>query len=290
MDSIHHGIYLSSTTPSKPPQSLAVFLDEGKLQSIRGEVIVRANGSKKITTEFDLAGKIEPSVMFSRLIQESFSDELKVKLLQGGSLEEPLFGRDGKLPKITKEPRLPDVQFDQSKPEIPVAPKQSNVPDTQEQNTETEEEKISSELKVSEPQESEPTPDIPSPDDNSLLPASVPEDTLKLEQSKEPVTSEDVMRVADTYFTPETKSVAVYYRKDGGKSKDDPLLVGLSDEQQQQVRQMRAAIAQMDESQLNQFLAQLEQMTDQSPSEMQEVANVVVTLIRTRLGELGGER
>ena len=192
LDSIHHGIYLSSTTPSKPPQSLAVFLDEGKLQSIRGEVIVRVNGSKKITTEFDLAGKIEPSVMFSRLIQESFSDELKVKLLQGGSLEEPLFGRDGKLPKITKEPRLPDVQFDQSKPEIPVAPKQSNVPDTQEQDTKAEEEKISSELKVSEPQESEPTPDIPSPDDNSLLPASNPEDTLKLEQSKEPVTSEDV--------------------------------------------------------------------------------------------------
>jgi len=104
------------------------------------------------------------------------------------------------------------------------------------------------------------------------------------------VTAEDVMRVADTYFTPETKSVAVYYRKDGGKSKDDPLLVGLSDEQQQQVGQMRAAIAQMDESQLNQFLAQLEQMTDQGPSEMQEVANVVVTLTRTRLGELGEER
>ena len=139
-------------------------MDEGKLQSIRGEVIVRANGSKKITTEFDLAGKIEPSVMFSRLIQESFSDELKVKLLQGGSLEEPLFGRDGKLPKITKEPRLPDEQFDQSKPEIPVAPKQSNVPDTQEQDTKAEEEKISSELKVSEPQESDPTPETAKPE------------------------------------------------------------------------------------------------------------------------------
>ena len=107
-------------------------------------------------------------------------------------MEEPFVGRDGKLPKITKEPRWPDVQCDQSKPEIPVAPKQSNVPDTQEQDTKADEEKITTELKVSEPQESEPTPDIPSPDDNSLLPASVPEDTLKLEQSKEPVTSEDV--------------------------------------------------------------------------------------------------
>ena len=53
---------------------------------------------------------------------------------------------------------------------------------------------------------------------------------------------------------------------------------------------MRAAIVQMDESQLNQFLAQLEQMTGQGPQEMQEVANVVVTLIRTRLEEIGGER
>ena len=89
-DSTYQGIYLSSTTPSEPSQSLAVFMDQGTLQSIRGEVVVRPNGSKKITTEYDLVGTTEPSVMFSRLIQEMFPEELKVKLLQGAYLEQPL--------------------------------------------------------------------------------------------------------------------------------------------------------------------------------------------------------
>ena len=112
-DSINYqGLYLSSTTPSKPSQSLAVFLNEGTLQAIRGEVKVRENGSKKITTEFDIAGYLEPSAMFSRLIQEEFSDSLKTNLLQGTYLEEPLFGPNGKLPKVIHEKRLPEAQFD----------------------------------------------------------------------------------------------------------------------------------------------------------------------------------
>jgi len=130
-DSVFKGIYLSSTTPSIPSQSLAVFLDEGKLQAVRGEVVVRANGSKKITTEFDLTGFVEPSVMFSRLIQESFPDDLKTKLLQGATLVEPLFGPSGKLPKISRQPRLPEAQPEQDEPDIPVEPKQSIVPGVQ---------------------------------------------------------------------------------------------------------------------------------------------------------------
>jgi len=129
-DSTYQGIYLSSTTPSEPSQSLAVFMDQGTLQSIRGEVVVRPNGSKKITTEYDLVGTTEPSVMFSRLIQEMFPEELKVKLLQGAYLEQPLFGPTGKLPKVTREPRLPEVQPGQIETTIPVEPKQSNVPET----------------------------------------------------------------------------------------------------------------------------------------------------------------
>jgi hypothetical protein len=115
-DSVNYqGLYLSATTPSKPSQSLAVFLNEGILQAIRGEIKVRENGSKKITTEFDITGYLEPSAMFSRLIQEEFSDSLKTNLLQGTYLEEPLFGPNGKLPKVIHERRLPEEQFDQQK-------------------------------------------------------------------------------------------------------------------------------------------------------------------------------
>ena len=131
-DSVNYqGLYLSSTTPSRPSQSLAVFLNEGTLQAIRGEVKVRENGSKKITTEFDVSGYLEPSAMFSRLIQEEFSDSLKTNLLQGTYLEEPLFGPDGNLPKVIHERRLPDEQFDQQNPNIPVDPLRGIYPEGQ---------------------------------------------------------------------------------------------------------------------------------------------------------------
>ena len=181
-DSTYQGIYLSSTTPSTPSQSLAVFMDDGTLQAVRGEVIVRANGSKKVTTEFDLVGTVEPAVMFSRLIQELFPDELKIKLLQGASLEEPLFGPVGKLPKITREPRLPDAEPDQMNPEIPVEPKQSNVPEELEISTE---DQSITESKTSETQEDEIGPAVLEVEKLKSDSLSTPTDSLKLESLKE---------------------------------------------------------------------------------------------------------
>ena len=176
-DSLYQGIYLSSTTPSVPNQSLAVFMDQGTLQAIRGEIIVRPNGSKKVTTEFDLTGRVEPEVLFSRLIQEFFPDDLKIRLLQGGSLEEPLFGPKGKIPKIFREPRLPDAQIEQAEPLIPIKPKQSNIP--VEKLIETETVKTDSTKNLPQTQESEI---------NSIETEAkdvVPDlDTLKLENMK----------------------------------------------------------------------------------------------------------
>ena len=123
--------------------------------------------------------------MFSRLIQELFPEELKIKLLQGAFLEEPLFGPSGKLPKITREPRLPEAQPDQAEPEIPVEPKQSNVP---EKNDETVEIKSDLPLETPETQVDELTPSVPDIEKKeSEIP--FPSDSLKLEQAKEPVQS-----------------------------------------------------------------------------------------------------
>jgi len=184
-DSTYQGIYLSSTTPSTPSQSLAVFMDDGTLQAVRGEVIVRANGSKKVTTEFDLVGTVEPAVMFSRLIQELFPDELKIKLLQGASLEEPLFGPSGKLPKITRAPRLPEAEPDQVNPEIPIEPKQSNVPEELEISTE---DQSITESKTSETQEDEIGPAVLEVEKLESDSLSTPTDSLKLESLKETLT------------------------------------------------------------------------------------------------------
>lgn len=132
-----HGIYLSATSPSNPAQSLAVFLDQGELQAIRGEVKVRENGSKKITTEFDLVGQVEPAVMFSRLIEEVFPDSLKVRLLQGGTFEEPLWRSAGQFPEILMKKRLPTELKEQSNPIVPIKAAQSHVPEKDSLNVES---------------------------------------------------------------------------------------------------------------------------------------------------------
>jgi len=181
----YHGLYLSSTTPSIPSQSLAVFLNEGTLQAIRGEVKVRENGSKKITTEFDISGYLEPSAMFSRLIQEEFSDSLKTNLLQGTYLEEPLFGPDGSLPKVIHERRLPDEQFDQQNPNIPVDPLKGIYPEGQGVINNS---KAKTETPVPEPQN--PIIKTVSPDLEKMN-IDAEEDTLKLESVKTLSNEED---------------------------------------------------------------------------------------------------
>ena len=106
----------------------------------------------------------------------------------------------------------------------------------------------------------------------------------------EAVTADDVMRVANTYFTPETRAVAVYYRDESTETEDDPLLAGLSDEERQQIRQVRAMLGQMPAEQLDQFLAQAEQMVGQVPSENRDMAEALVALVRQRIEEMGGGR
>ena len=154
-------------------------LEEGKLQAIRGEVKVRENGSKKITTQFDIAGYLEPSAMFSRLIQEEFSDSLKINLLQGAYLEEPLFGPNGKLPKVSREKRIPEAQFDQKNPEIPVNPLKGIYPEGQGVYTNS---KAKVEIVAPEPQS--PVDQPSDPDMGNMVPSSK-SDSLKLEKSKD---------------------------------------------------------------------------------------------------------
>ncbi|MFQ5744199.1 MAG: M16 family metallopeptidase [Acidobacteriota bacterium] len=103
------------------------------------------------------------------------------------------------------------------------------------------------------------------------------------------VSAEDVMRVAATYFAPENRAVALYYRKQSG-AEEDPLLAGLDDQEKQQVRQLRAMIGQANADQLRQMLQQFEQNAGQVPADNQDMLEVILKLIRDRLAEIGGER
>ncbi|MCY4511776.1 MAG: pitrilysin family protein [Acidobacteria bacterium] len=95
------------------------------------------------------------------------------------------------------------------------------------------------------------------------------------------VTADDIMRVAGTYFEPENRTVAIYYREESDEA-PDPRLAGLDPEEQQQVRQMEAMIGQLNAEQLGQFMSQFEQMSAQAPPESQDMVAVVLELLRER--------
>lgn len=102
------------------------------------------------------------------------------------------------------------------------------------------------------------------------------------------VTADDIMRVAGTYFEPENRTVAIYYREASDEA-PDPRLAGLDPEEQQQVRQLEAMIGQLNAEQLGQFIAQFEQMSSQAPPESQDMVAVVLELLRERqAAEEGG--
>ncbi len=95
------------------------------------------------------------------------------------------------------------------------------------------------------------------------------------------VTADDIMRVANTYFEPENRTVAIYYREASDEA-PDPRLAGLDPEEQAQVRQMEAMIGQLNAEQVAQFIEQFEQASSQAPPENQDMVAVVLELLRER--------
>ena len=104
------------------------------------------------------------------------------------------------------------------------------------------------------------------------------------------VTEDDIMRVAQEYFTEENRAVAVYYRREGGDTEDSALLAGLDDAERAQVQQAMTMVSEFDEEQLRQFQAQAEQMLAQVPAENEDMAEALLQVIEDRLEALGGGR
>jgi hypothetical protein len=103
------------------------------------------------------------------------------------------------------------------------------------------------------------------------------------------VTAEDVERVANRYFKPENRAVAVYYTKKG-QTAEDPLLTGLSDQEKQQVNQVRAMLPKLPLEQVRAMLGQVEQQEPSVPAERKKVLEVVKKLLQERLQKEGGQR
>ena len=106
----------------------------------------------------------------------------------------------------------------------------------------------------------------------------------------EAVTADDIRRVANEYFTQENRAVAVYYRRTADGEGDDPVLAGLDDQEREQARQTMAAVAQLDADQLQQFLAQAEQMMAGAPEENRDLAQAMLAIIEARIAAIGAGR
>jgi predicted Zn-dependent peptidase len=103
------------------------------------------------------------------------------------------------------------------------------------------------------------------------------------------VTAEDVKRVANQYFAPENRTVAIYYTKKApGGAAEDPLFESLSDQEKQMVGQIKAQLAQAKPEQLKMALAQFDQQAAAAPADKQNFLKVVKKLFEDRLKQLEG--
>ena len=107
------------------------------------------------------------------------------------------------------------------------------------------------------------------------------------------VTDADVKRVAESYFTPENRAVAVYNRKAGAQAEEwPPELAELPGEQQQMLKgQLRQLKAIQDPAQLEGILQRIQQQKGAVPAEMQKGFGIMEKWIEDRIKELseGGE-
>jgi predicted Zn-dependent peptidase len=104
------------------------------------------------------------------------------------------------------------------------------------------------------------------------------------------VTAGDVMRVANAYFPPENRTVAIYYTKKTEGAEPDPLLSGLDDQEKQQVRELKTAVGGFNKEQVQQSLQQLEQQGSQAPPDKRDLVQAMRKILESRLKAMEGGR
>lgn len=115
-------------------------------------------------------------------------------------------------------------------------------------------------------------------------------ETINTDPAKhQAVTPEDIRRVANAYFKPENRTIAIYHtKKAAGGATDDPALAGLTDQEKAQIGQMKGMLAQAKADQIKTLLTRIEQQASSAPAEKQNFFKVVKKMLEDRLKQLEG--
>jgi predicted Zn-dependent peptidase len=101
------------------------------------------------------------------------------------------------------------------------------------------------------------------------------------------VTPDDIKRVANKYFDESNRSVATYTRKAGAPQTADPLMAGMSSQEQAQARAIAQQIAQeKDIQKLTDNLAKIEGMAAQVPPQQKAIVEFMLQKVKDRIAEL----
>jgi len=104
------------------------------------------------------------------------------------------------------------------------------------------------------------------------------------------VTADDIQRVANKYFKPENRAVAIYYTKKSEGQEENPLLTGLTDEERAQVNQFQGMLGNMSTEQMKGILQQIEEQEGAAPPEKKKVIGVMKKMLQERMAKQGGDR
>jgi hypothetical protein len=103
------------------------------------------------------------------------------------------------------------------------------------------------------------------------------------------VTPEDIRRVANVYFKPENRTIAIYYtKKKADGAVEDPALAGLTDQEKAQIGQMKGMLSQAKAEQIKMMLSRMEQQAGSAPADKQNFFKVVRKMLEDRLKQLEG--
>jgi predicted Zn-dependent peptidase len=103
------------------------------------------------------------------------------------------------------------------------------------------------------------------------------------------VTPADIQRVANTYFKPENRTIAIYNTKKKAEGAvEDPALAGLTDQEKAQINGMKGMLAQAKPEQIKMMLSRIETQAGAAAADKQNFFKVVRKMLEDRLKQLEG--